>query len=68
VDVIGPAPLCAKLNPLCSQILHMRSTWHRSKSSLCPCQLKNLRTHFENFLIHFWRLPQYHYPVLRTQG
>ena len=45
VNVIGPFPLYAILNPICSQILHVRFYFEtRSKSSLCPCQLKNLRT------------------------
>jgi hypothetical protein len=44
VNVIGPAPLCAILKPVRSQILHVRSNWNCSKSPLCPWQLKNLRT------------------------
>ena len=66
VDVMGPAPLYAKLNPLCSQILQMCSTRHHSKSSLCPWQLKKLRTQLKmlksffgwsyNFIPRFTRM------------
>ena len=70
VNVIGPFPLYAILNPIYSQILHVRSIWNSFKiftvslsaEEIANGTLKPILSKFSALLLKPFRIPWYTYP------